>query len=103
MPAVPKLMTIKLHLLLDPATSKMLEEICTATGHTKAMTVRSLIVARYSHLIMGHPTCSTGQRCYVPQMFNANPPANYPAPQPRFGPSPEDTAVRLLPGMNTNI
>lgn len=68
--------TIKLHVLLDDPTDRMLIELCNTTGQTKAHLLRGLIVARYTHTILRHPTCASGQRCYVPQMFaNQAPPA----------------------------
>ena len=87
--------TIKLNVLLDAHTDQMLDELCNVTGQTKATIVRSALVSRYQHDIARHPTCSNGQRCFVPQMF-ANP-QYVPPPAPPVMPhaAPQDPDAYL--------
>lgn len=56
------------NVLLSTKDRNQLNTIAQQNHTDAATTIRQLIGAAYSHIVLQSPTCPTNQPCYVPQM-----------------------------------
>lgn len=56
------------NVLLSTEEKAMLKALSTANGTSEGAEMRAALRARHAHLVLGAPTCASGQVCFMPHM-----------------------------------
>lgn len=56
------------NVLLSTEEKSMLKALSTANGTSEGAELRAALRARHAHLVLGAPTCASGQVCFMPHM-----------------------------------